>query len=1443
MKKIKIIQIIFIGIFSLFPLESKGIMMPPVLPMSPSLDPSGDVALTVEGVGKKVLTGFDNLQQLQEKALRLAKGANLQFPFKLGESIFQKKGDSTWITSSRKIKNSKIADIKDEDSIVEAFHTLFLTYPADVLAEYPNNPEAVKQAYVEKGVEFGNDAMLEMYITVRELEEKLVTLKKEFDELSACYVQGESSNSDLCESASTTDNELGVWTNYYKINSIYDSVLKITEELTVLKAQYEVSQAIQAGIEPSMPEGSEETTGDKVSYNDIMTFRQTQPMAYAQMFASSKSINASADNINLNAQKAEIKAANLSSNQAISSTANADVSTVAVSTSTATPTISAVSTQASTVSAPTTSGVITSSVNNASESSSASSTGTAKKTFGIFELSNNNEAALQPDPNLETVAAKAYEVSSPFAGTADQFQALAASNNAYITLKDAINVHNVKQQLPEYKKPFDEYNKMVKLHEKALEQLMKSEKCAINYLGKYYKDPEEVWLGEGCKYSSSNSIVCDSNRKITADNLKNLLPGDALCANDNTKICSNYGINAYSSREGLSGWLVSAYKVGKAEKALDLTSDDFSTNLSEENTSVGVSDLDAKTEQYKAEQSSGTSDSSFLRPSDEPKVEAQNREEEMLAWQLGAEASKAISNDMQTSAPLWGEIKNTYKLWNDEKYFYDQYLEEKYKNMELFIRDLDLRDIAVQVAQEATELLHESGTLADLTVSLDNIKEYNRQALGNLLPLAEEAVLQPKSESSVSLAAKQTSSAVSGLRSDMLREKNSLNNRKTSVYSDLDSANLELNDTKTEYNTALSNKQDAEANIEYQQQVISLSQERKAKSPDSVSGFESTANSEIKSSDETIAASEEEAESALSQIDSQRDKIDELNSSLSNLNDDISRLESSYAANASLQEYNNDRTMKLALMQREMASDGLSLVNSDFWDKGLDFQSGNKVIKQQYLKAVVDVAESALSSAKEQAISSIKAGKQKIDSLGSAKYTSSGYQNILNIHKETIDSIKNNTVKASVSGILMYMLDAGAISKTAQDLFYQAFIAKVCEEGSCYEADTQYFVGLDPQERDFKAPKSIANSYTPPLREVVHFDSADFDNVIKSDSWMTTKADFLDYGQDVPQIWQDILGSKGFVERDVDISEILSHNEGAADFITGRGEYPCRAGNYNIYVSGGKYYASGNNGSTSLDACGDIQSVNVYLNNKVSVVLKDGSVQNGEYGNPPSTNGTSELAVLLKYNNSGNGGLTFNDTVQSIMRYYEELDGKEESSEEDLDKVKTYDKMLLSRNQLGDYLKFVETEMVYQESVDTLKVKVDELRTSLKEQLSVIDYVPADDFDLSDEATYNEIATALEEGKNKLVTKGYNELKSIQPLNDVLEEKIDKLENMLGSLQTDNEELVQLSDNTKNDSELEENIKSKRADNATKDKYEEEADDAFNDNLNNFEEPYCAVYN
>lgn len=1342
MKKMCLRMMFLSCVTALLPMTANAFLIPPT-PVSPTFDAAGDVALTGEGVSAKLTTVADKIQEKQAEVMNAIKFEGIKFPFKIDSSIFHKEQGYPVIASARTISASESIDITDEESIIAGMDKLFYVYPEYLLEAYPQYQEAVKKAYRQKGIEFGNDSMIEMYITVRDLETRMAALKEEFDTLSKCFVQGEDADSDICDSASPSDEELGVWTNYYKINSVYDSMLKITEELMAIKAQYEVAQSILAGITPRMPE--KETEPDKTSYNDVFTYTQTTQMAFAQ-YASDEG---------------------------------------------------------------------------------------------------DKSAKTKKNEKINITEATPYEVKSRFSGTATQFQSLAEANNAYQTLQLAVTAHNLKRQLPEYKRGFDEYLKIKKLHQKAVEQVLKSEQCAIKFVDEYYPNSVEVWAGKGCSYSGTN-LVCNSGKTVTAENLTGLQTGDTICGN---YICNNYGINKYSNRGGMSGWLLSAYKAAKAVKTIELTSDDFATEVMESDTE-NATDAEKVAEKYK-QKDSGLEDSSLLRPSNEPKLEAQTRHEEMMTWQLGAEMAKAIGADMASSSPKWGNIKGAYPIWTDEKRFYDQYLELKYDNIKKYIEKADIRDVTVSLAMKISGEITGFNGNPDLPegFTVDSVKEYNAQALSNMLPLAQKAVARDAVVSNLASVKQNADLAIKKLRDDYLNDLQRLEKQKLSVYADLDTANIELNDMKIQYNDAVKERQDAEANAEYEKQTIKISQEKSKESDEYSGSFEKRAEEGVAYMNKKAEEARAKEDSALNNVDAKREQIDKLRSRLEGINNKIAELKRNYAANASDLEYKNISAINNAVAAEKEKIVQHPLAGSDFISSALNFTTENAALKKIYLGGVISVADNAVEAFKKSALASVDDAYDKIKNLGDARYTLEGHKQILQIHHDMIEDMKQVNAKFSGSSLLTFG-DVRALAKLAAS----TIVEQMCNGEQCYQPDANYFVGLEAKTADFQAPKSIVITYTAPLREVVHFDGVDFDNVIKSDLWKTTRADFLAYGQDIPPVWKRILEPNGFVERDVDITEILGGdiNKSAGDNLLRGSKYPCAFGGFVIDIENGGYrlYTK----TVTTRKCTDVKSAKVTGPTSARITFNDdSSFKVGAIIKEPSPQSraeVSELAQILSYAKSSAGvfpptikagGLEFNATLVKIMEYLEDMENNDddESSEEDIHKMNEYRKALLTRNVFGDYLNFVDMETSYQDAEDELEVKMNETREFLIAKFADIGYVPPADFDLSDENTYNTIAKALTERKNAYVAEGAQQIQNIQPLNDLLEEKIKKVKNILGALQMDNEELVDLDDNTAPDAELSEKIKTARADNEAHSKYNEEAEKEFQNNMNNFEEPYC----
>ena len=93
-------------------------------------------------------------------------------------SRFNKK-EETKIPGTKEIKESKIADIYDENSIRPAFQKLFF--------EYPSDQERIQLQYDDKRREFYDDTIIEAFTAVRELEKNLVAIDKRIATAGTTY--------------------------------------------------------------------------------------------------------------------------------------------------------------------------------------------------------------------------------------------------------------------------------------------------------------------------------------------------------------------------------------------------------------------------------------------------------------------------------------------------------------------------------------------------------------------------------------------------------------------------------------------------------------------------------------------------------------------------------------------------------------------------------------------------------------------------------------------------------------------------------------------------------------------------------------------------------------------------------------------------------------------------------------------------------------------------------------------------------------------------------------------------------------------------------------------------------------------------------------------------------------------------------------------------------
>ena len=260
----------------------------------------------------------------------------------------------------------------------------------------------------------------------------------------------------------------------------------------------------------------------------------------------------------------------------------------------------------------------------------------------------------------------------------------------------ALDAHNAILTLQSTKEIIDSYNQQLAMHKKILQEVKNSDTYAINFLGRYFSDPWQVWSGGNLGENFAN----------------------------------------YDIRKGISGWAKEAFDVAKASKLSPLEVED-----------VVMPDADFEDMQFDANEDIGTmvknSQSKvdinvsvpIANPSKQEEIDKEMRETRKLAWEIGANAMKMLAAEPQK----WGNQTKKFPVWNDIKGFYNQYLDYKYENIEEYLR-LDIDDIKNLILGNSSKDDEKALAAKKATVNAanDEIVTANKEAQSELKSLSSK---------------------------------------------------------------------------------------------------------------------------------------------------------------------------------------------------------------------------------------------------------------------------------------------------------------------------------------------------------------------------------------------------------------------------------------------------------------------------------------------------------------------------------------------------------------------------------------------------------------------------------------------------------------------------------------------------------------------------------
>ena len=1390
------------------------------------------------------------------------------------------------ISFSRTIEECTVADIKDPNSVKDAFIKLFM--------QYPSKKNSVKSAYAEMGEQLKMDTTLEMFITAKEMEKELLGkepgkdikptaqnladlgILKQIDLIESCLVEGKNCDViglDACvESKKGSKSEEGqendednvcYWNSALQAEKFYDAVMRYNEFLVSMHAQYQAVLGIEK-LAKIREKGDTENDGSSNNNNNnsssLQIVPQTQDYASGIIFADM----AFADMTDADKQ-AEDDLRDY--NNALSTHENV--------------------------------------------------------LGGEFE---------------ETGEAAGYE--SPLDGREDDLESAALLAEVQDDLNKAMRVHNLKQLLPDYRRVYKDYNTAKKQHELALENVAISGECITRMLEPYYSNAAVAWHGNDCRYLEKGKLICHYKPEQTFDenNAENEGDLNTACPGDEGHKCYIISLDeAQTKAKGISGYLTTLYAKAKDMEATADTDSYINAQTEEGRADANVarttitSDFNQEegediyvADRDQDEKDNGDSQLGLLhqavsqedghaddessahlknqRQGDEEKENA--RKDGILRWVLGSLAAKEVAIDLGTGADNFGNRKGNFPLWTDQKIFYDQYIDGKYDNIKEYIETLPVSEIVLNMA----------GTFNEIYPYQDKIKN------GVVVKTAEEL----RTKNGKDIAKAQNASKPLGSDEDALIEAklaeedalfanitNKYNNDIAAIkaqierkYDELDRNNAALDEKNQKYNennsvikAADATSAEANAAVEYGDSLYAdreltedAPQNTKDQSDPEVIGFKTKDNRNDAEKSEAVTKKAEAADTAAEEA-----RAKALDEEIKELKKQIEARRIQYVkdlSDAEIAAHESFKTFSEELKAARVINNSISNSLTAISPVGLAAQVAECV--RTY--AIKEVAEA----------------KSKLDAMknNGELYSREYAEKVHTIHTDMIDKITEIDLEELAESCPV-IAQLQEMAKTFQDKQLEEnpnqepddpldviteilnILNKTCDDVECKESDNEYFVGAIGLPRDMKAPNQATEFASIPLREIFHFDVYDYNNLakyydgdindVKSNLDLYTSAvnvlEYLnsdarngEYGSTVPEIWLKILQRHAFVQKEFDLVDLLSGTEDITNStrkaLSRSGVFPCRVGSHIVDVSldldymvddtkdANKYY--------DLPTC---QGLIIKEVDGKRVVF-DEEVGGGNLNlDPPGFTGNvvraSELGNILAYTPDKdalikaklqNPGLTMEDVnalphrltfnanlMRAVKTIVETEDVGKEGHEAEDSLFYLASRVMLERNQFGDYLDQLENESIKADELQKFEKQIYDIRTSLLEVFADTGFELGEDFDLTDEEDYAQAESTLNSQKDIYVNQSINKLGQVKGTTQMVADKLSKLLTKISILSLDSDEVVAIT-GEETESELREKIDESKANNAVGEEYTKEKEKETERRLERYRRPYCAVY-
>ena len=1388
--------------------SAKAFLLPPG-PGTPTVDVISDVTFFMDtvSVNMQAVTAQAGayMQTINQQAKATLSKYTGKFTGFMG-GIFKKK-EKQPLPGIKEIKESKKYDIYDKASIMEAVYELFFQYPVDCTKTEHEEYKMICQAYRDLAKEFYEDSIIELYASTRELEKKFDEIEQSINDLEATIREGKAGSEG-------SDDENAVWKNAYNTYETMDSLLKIIQEIEAIRTQYIAVQAIGSGtVQPMLPvEDDESAWNDEQSaIKTVSLTNRVQTLSFAQIMpAQEKAVE----------QPSETKA----------------VAEVKV-----TPNVS------------------------------------QKEVKPKYKRAVNFVASKS---NLDT----------PYGENRENLASIEQLNKAQKLLNEAVEVHNQTKGLSSIQELYNNYDKAKKIHAKALEALKNSEQCAINYFGGMYENPRKMWNGD----LSEEQITNNEDRKgisgwaIKAYNLAKAKDSGVVAEADdfNELNVSTDGLDGADLNQAdrlrsqvneKSGGFKNAEKENKVNEELR-ESERLAWNIGSEAAKMLALDQAENgqygkwgkvkkpypvwkdTQAYYNQYIDGKYDQIIKR------LNAVNVLEVTL--NIAEKLNDLVEDDdeKQHNAEGLEQLKN--KILKEENPSITNGVdaliaEEKQKLTTLYEeKEQKLADVARQKETLVSQIDQNQAQLNDLNIQRQDLEEEILKA-ETIISGAEDKLKTLLQEEYDGLGIKDTETII-----DEYQKENGTDIGKQSLI--------------------------IERGIYRQTQQLmnaQLSQNAEPVEEDEVSDIKTYTKSETKVIEIEY---DEPQEISITEdvLNENREKVLELKQKLSDVNKKIE--ETTEQVNVLKTKLENEIPLSIQTINDEYVT-AANIITVEYDNKIREeetryaeaLETLNKLDLSSYyqnhfsipamldeetpylfsLPEILNNANQLVKDARGVAEELVKDAVDRLYALGDNLYNPSNYNQVTDIHKDLMDKLKEMPTKelTEYSSNINAYSSYSEIMSLIRSVYQKYIMEEACLYNYCKEPDVEYFVSNDGKRRDFRAPKSVPNIPLPTLRESLFFDYGTYDNIPRNSSGLITPEGFLENLSYAPEIWKYILHKPAYIEKEIDLSTVIIPS---VDRLAGGGMFPCLYKGFLVTSTGEKYKLYNISGqeeavkSEQYNQCHgiEIEGKGFYWAVKNLADNVSGIAEMKSYGDFKPSENLSELGQILEYGegaldvsgikskivqnllkNKGSGefGLKYNELAKKAFQRLSDVNKDQNAELEQKDIL--FDIASLHQNQIGDFLKRADYEQKSRENKAEVQFEIEKAKEPLYNLFAQIGFTPAEDFDLSNEKDYKLAHDTLMRYRNKLISEAVSQIDSFKNNdNEVIKERLSKLNNLIKALQKDNDAYTVLSDQSKADADLEEKIKSEKTNRQVLSKQKNEANKDFEQQLNQIGNIYCS---